>query len=159
MLLSDAGVEAAANLVAAARACIASRVISAGRVQPAVLEAEQVAAHGLAWMATYAEALRELAGWARRLASDGRLGETEQLILQIGFGEYLAQLVGGIPMSQNEIARPEAVGVGPEVLAAFRTPAVAAMIANGNSDAARARLVELLQDGHPPPPGSTKTTR
>ena len=35
-----------------------------------------------------------------------RFGETEALILQIGFGEYLAQLAGGIPMSQSEIVRP-----------------------------------------------------
>ena len=74
---------------------------------PAALEADQFAAHGLAWVATYAEALRELAAWAARLDAAGRLGEIERLILQIGAGEYLAQLAGGIPMSQVEIARPD----------------------------------------------------
>ena len=47
-------------------------------------------------------------------------------------------------MSQVEIARPADVGLGAEALAAFRTPAVATLIAGGNSDAARARLVALM---------------
>ena len=62
-------------------------------------------------MATYAESLRELAAWARALDAAGRLGEIERLILQIGTGEYLAQLAGGIPMSQNEIVRPHDLGL------------------------------------------------
>ena len=66
-------------------------------------------------------ALRELAAWAARLDAAGRLGEMERLILQIGFGEYLAQLAGGIPMSQREIVRPHDLGLGAAELAAFRT--------------------------------------
>ena len=54
------------------------RVSSGGRVSNAALEADQFAAHGLAWMATYAEALRELAAWAAALDAAGRLGETER---------------------------------------------------------------------------------
>ena len=94
-------------------------------------------------MATYAEALRELAGWAASL--DDRRPPSARWsgsILQIGYGEYLAQLAGGIPMSQLEIARPRP---RPRpALAAFRTPAVETLIAAGNTDAARARLVELM---------------
>ena len=132
-------------LVAVARDRLAAPVAAGGRVSNAALEAEQSAAHGLAWMATYAESLRELAAWARALDAAGRLGETERLILQIGFGEYLAQLAGGIPMSQNEIVRPRDLGLGAADLAAFRTPEVAALIADGNTDAARARLVALMR--------------
>ena len=62
----DAAVAAAAGLVTAARARLAARVAAGGRVSNAALEADQAAAHGLAWMATYAEALRQLAAWARR---------------------------------------------------------------------------------------------
>ena len=108
--------------------------------------------------------LRELAGWAAALDAAGRLGETERLILQIGFGEYLAQLAGGIPMSQVEIVRPRDARPRTRALAAFRTPAVAALIADGNSDAARARLVALMRrrPAAAPasaPPASTTTTR
>ena len=35
---------------------------------PALLEREQHAVHGLAWLATYVEALRQMQAWALRLA-------------------------------------------------------------------------------------------
>jgi len=69
-----------------------------GALDTEKLEARQFAAHGFAWMATYATALRELLSWARRLEADQRLGEIEALTLQMGFGEYLAQLQGGIAL-------------------------------------------------------------
>ncbi|HVL20239.1 MAG TPA: acyl-CoA dehydrogenase family protein [Amaricoccus sp.] len=144
LILAEAATDAAAALVEAARAGLATRLSRAGRISNAALEADQFAAHGLAWMATYAEALREMAGWARRLDEVGRLGETEALILQIAFGEYLGQLAGGIAMSQAEVIRPEALGLDEAVLAAFRTAEVRTLIAAGNTDAARARLVELM---------------
>ncbi len=149
-----AAAEAAAVLVAAARAATASRVQTGDRISNAALEAEQFAAHGFAWMATYAEALRELAGWAERLEAAGSLGEIEALILQIGFGEYLAQLDGGIPMSQGETARAAEIGVGAAARAAFRTdPSVARLIEAGNTDAARDRLVALTIAGAAPATG------
>jgi (2S)-methylsuccinyl-CoA dehydrogenase len=144
--LAAAAADAAAGLVAAARDGLASRVKSGGRISNAALEADQFAAHGLAWMATCAEALRQMSGWAAALQAEGRLGEIERLILQIAFGEYLAQLAGGIPMSQTEIVRPADLGLGPAELAAFRTPTVEALVAAGNTDAARARLVELMRE-------------
>ena len=90
-------------------------------------------------------ALRELAalGRARSTPAAGS-ARSSALILQIGFGEYLAQLAGGIPMSQTEIVRPHDLGLGAADLAAFRTPEVEALIADGNTDAARARLVALM---------------
>jgi (2S)-methylsuccinyl-CoA dehydrogenase len=144
--LAAAAARAAAGLVAAARDGLAPRVSSAGRISNAALEADQFAAHGLAWMATYAEALGQMSGWAAALEAEGRLGEIERLILQIALGEYLAQLAGGIPMSQTEIVRPADLGLGPAALTAFRTPEVEALIARGNTDAARARLVELMRE-------------
>ena len=75
------------------------------------LEREQFAAHGLAWYATYAAGLRQMLGWAERLETSGRLGEIERLILQAAFGEYLAQMAGGLAMSQGEIARPADLGI------------------------------------------------
>ena len=155
-LLPDcrAAAGAAAALVAAAGAAVAARVRSGGRISNAALEAGQQAAHGFAWMATCAEALGQLAGWGERLAEAGRCGEIEALVLRIGFGEYLAQLSGGIPMSQGEIARPAEVGVGAGALAAFRSDAAVVRLAGGgDGDAARARLVALLLDGRSPASG------
>lgn len=68
-------------------------------------DAHQHASHGLAWLATYVEALRQLAAWAERIDGEGRFGDTERLILQIGAHEYGQQIAGGIAMSQNEIVR------------------------------------------------------
>ena len=54
----------------------------------------------------------------------GRLGPLERAILQAAFGEYLAQMAGGIALSQGEIARPADVQVPEEVAAQFNTGAV-----------------------------------
>src|SRR5690606_14735894 len=83
-----------------------------GRDVPEVTDAEQHRLHALAWLATYTETLRSLAGYAERLEHAGRFGETEQLLVQIAFGEYLAQVAGGIPMNQQEFARLADLGVG-----------------------------------------------
>ena len=131
------------SLLDAARDRLGARM-GGGRVSNRALEAEQSAAHALAWLATYAESLTRMRDWAEALEAEGRLGEMERLILQIGFGEYLAQVRGGIPMSQGEMARPGDVGLEPGDLAALDAPLVAGLTAEGNTDAARRRLVELM---------------
>src|SRR5262245_33712231 len=88
-------VAAAERLLHHARAAAPARLEAAGG-----LDAEQAAGHGLAWLATYIEALRQMLGWATRLQAAGRLGRTEERLLAAAFGEYLAQIAGGIPMSQ-----------------------------------------------------------
>ncbi|MGB3146877.1 MAG: acyl-CoA dehydrogenase family protein, partial [Paracoccaceae bacterium] len=120
-----------------------ARVIRDGRVSAAALEENQFSAHALSWLATYVESLRQMRAWAGRISEAGALGEMEALILQIGFGEYLAQIVGGIPMSQGEVARLSDLGL-------TWTPegASATLIAGGNTPAARARLVRLMRDNH-----------
>src|SRR5690606_133743 len=109
-------------------------------IDSAALEDDQHAAHALSWLATYVESLRQLAGWAERLGES--FAEVEALILQIGFGEYLTQIAGGIPMSQTEFARLSDLGVEWQPSDAAR----AAM--GGNTAAARRRLAELMQDNH-----------
>ena len=111
-----------------------------GKIDSEALEVEQHAAHALSWLATYVEALRQMAAWAERLG-DG-FGEIEGLILTIAFGEYLTQIAGGIPMSQTEFARLSDLGVDWQPSDAAR----AAMA--GNTPAARARLVALMQETH-----------
>lgn len=126
-----------------AREALRAAVTVGGKISSAALETHQFAAHSLSWLATYTEGLRQLNAWAGRLAEAGTLGEMEALILQIGFGEYLSQIHGGIPMSQGELARLSDLGIE-------ATPGEAArrLMAEGNTAATRARLVALMRDNH-----------
>jgi (2S)-methylsuccinyl-CoA dehydrogenase len=131
----------------AAKSAVAAQTMEGGRVKGALLEQHQHAAHGLAWLATYREALRELIAYAHRLQGEGLFGQTETLIVEIGFAEYLAQIEGGIPMNQGEIVRLAALGVAPETARAFSdNPSVRALIALGSDPAKRAALVATMMD-------------
>ncbi|HWE17008.1 MAG TPA: acyl-CoA dehydrogenase family protein [Hyphomicrobiaceae bacterium] len=129
---------AAERLLHHAKAGVHARVGAAGG-----LDAEQAAAHGLAWLATYVEALRQMLGWANRLTSADRFGRPEQLLLTGAFGEYLAQIAGGIPMSQAETVRPLALGVPRPELRRFED-AVADLVAEGCAEATKAELAQLI---------------
>ena len=107
------------------------------------LDASQAAAHGLAWVATYVEALRQMLGWAKRLEAEGRLTEMERLITSAAFGEYLAQLAGGIPMSQVETVRLSALGVPRAEIRRFEEQ-VGDLIDAGTDDGLKARLAEMI---------------
>ena len=113
-MLDDA-VTAVEALFADARRAVADRVTIEGRAVARMLDREQRATHGLAWLATYVEAIRQLAAYAQRLADSGSFGETEELLVRIGAGEFLAQIFGGIPMSQGEIVRLSDLGVSPRL--------------------------------------------
>ena len=144
--LTGAVVAPAAALLETATARVRALVSVDGKVSNALVESNQTATHGLAWLATYVESLRQMDKWARALATDGKLGELEQLLLQIGFGEYLAQLRGGIQMNQGEILRPQDLGLGASDMAPFVTGPAAVLALQGNTQAARTRLVELMQE-------------
>ncbi len=143
--LTRAALPAVDAVLATATARLRQLVTADGRVSGALIEAHQTAAHGLAWLATYAQSLRQMQNWADRLAQQGGFGEIERLIHQIAFGEYLAQIAGGIPMSQGEIIRLADLGLGPDDIAPLSAGAVGTLIARGNSQAARTRLVQLMQ--------------
>ncbi len=143
LALTGAAVPAAEAMLAAATETLRESVTRDGRVSGSALERHQTAAHGLAWLATYVESLRQMQGWAERLQAEGRFGEMEQLLHQIAFGEYLAQMRGGIPMSQGEILRPSDLGID---ASALDTPEVATLIARGNGNAPRLRLVACMRD-------------
>ena len=123
---------------------VRATVAQAGKIDGAALEREQRAAHGLAWIATYAEALRQIASYAHRMEEEGRFGELEALLAQIGAAEYAAQLTGGVVMSQNEIVRLHELGVAEKDQASFLTPDVRALI-QGTTPATRARAMELIR--------------
>jgi (2S)-methylsuccinyl-CoA dehydrogenase len=139
-------VSAVDALLADALRAVGERVTIAGRAVARILDREQRATHGLAWLATYVEALRQLAAYAERLAERGEFGEVEELIVRIGAGEFLAQIVGGIPMSQGEIVRLADLGLSAAAVAARITPAVEHLMASGNTAPRRARLAELMRE-------------
>jgi len=144
--LAAKALASAETLLGHARRAVAEKVSKDGRVSAALLEQEQFAAHGFAWMATYVEALRQLHAYATRMESEGQLGEIECLIVQAGFGEYLGQITGGIPMSQGEIVRPQDLGIGEEDEAAYLTTEVKTLVRAGNTNEVRARLAELISE-------------
>jgi len=146
--MARGAVHAAEALLADAAAQVRERVSAAGRIAGPKLDREQRAAHGLAWLATYVEGIRQLTAHAERMQSAGRLGDIDELIVRIGLGEYLAQILGGIPMSQVEIVRPADLGLGMAAVAARLTPEIEALIATGNTAEHRARLVELMRVDH-----------
>ena len=119
-----------------------------GRISGDLLDREQRAAHGLSWFATYVEAIRQLAAYTERMSEAGRFGELEELLVRIGLGEFLAQMTGGIPMSQGEMVRPADLGLSLAQVGARVTPAVEALIASGNTAENRARLVALMREHH-----------
>ena len=119
-----------------------------GRITTPDVERHQTATHGLAWLATYVESLRQMHKWATRMQGDGKLGEMEQLLLQVAFGEYLAQIGGGIQMSQNEILRLPEMGLSPADMEPLSNDAVRTLATHGNTQAARSRLAELMVEQH-----------
>ncbi|WP_034158072.1 acyl-CoA dehydrogenase family protein [Sphingomonas sp. ERG5] len=97
-----AALDAARRYGAAARAALAKRLADRH------IDEEQRAAHGFAWVATTIAALEAVNDWAGADAAR----EVDLLVRRLAFAELLAQLVGGLPMGQNEIFRPADLGLG-----------------------------------------------
>ncbi|EDM33159.1 isobutyryl-CoA dehydrogenase [Roseovarius sp. TM1035] len=146
LALTGVALAPAEALLERATGAVRALVTVDGRVSGAAIEANQTAAHGLAWLATYVEALRQMQLWAVRLDEKGEFGEVEQLILQIAFGEYLSQIAGGIQMNQGEMVRLQDLGLGPDDAHLLMDPAATMLMQAGNTQAARSRLVELMQE-------------
>ena len=134
------------TLFEAAKGTVKSLVSKDGRVSSGLMEQHQAAAHGLSWLATYHESMRQMQNWATKLNDAGEFGEAEQLLHQIACGEYHAQIVGGIPMSQGEIVRLSDIKIPAAAQQDYQSAAVMNLIANGNTQSARTRLVELMQE-------------
>jgi len=136
-VLADAQANTQANTQADTQA-------DAGRA----LQVEQARAHGVAWAATTVRALQQMLGWAQRLHDAGRLHELEALLLQAAYAEYLAQLAGGLPMSQGEMFRVDTLDADGRALAAFNADAaVRRLRAEGFTPAVRRRIAARLADG------------
>ncbi|MEP7030239.1 MAG: acyl-CoA dehydrogenase family protein, partial [Pseudolabrys sp.] len=135
-------------LLADAVAKVRERVVVEGHQVARIFDREQRATHGLSWLATYVEAVRQLAAYAERMTRDGSFGEVEENLVRIGLGEYLAQIIGGIPMSQGEMVRPSDLGLSAAQVAARINSSVETLIAGGNTAERRARLAALMREGH-----------
>ena len=142
--LCDEAAENAERLIRRAVVAVRAKVSAGNTLSSELMEREQHACHGLAWFATYAEGIKQMAAYARRLAEAQRLGEIEALLTQIGIGEYAAQILGGIPMSQSEFIRSYDLGLEPGDREMFASEAVVTLI-KANNPESRKRLVELVQ--------------
>ena len=146
LTLTEAAIAPVDAIVSAARDRLRAKLSVDGRVSSTLVEQNQTAAHGLAWLATYAEALRQMQKWAKELSTESKFGEVEALIHQIAFGEYLSQICGGIQMNQGEVLRLQDMGLGQDDMRAMMLPEVQILTQSGNTQAARVRLVALMQE-------------
>jgi len=117
-----------------------------GRPDRKASERHQHLAHGLSWLVTYVETLRQVSEWASRLEAEGRFGEIEALLSQILFSEYCAQIVGGIPMNQGETIRPHELGSLDASDTLFADPAIRKLITDGKTPASMAAAATFLPD-------------
>jgi (2S)-methylsuccinyl-CoA dehydrogenase len=143
--LAGQALAALEDLLAQAVASVRARVSEEGRLSAALIEREQRGAHGLAWLATYVAAIREMIAYASRMGAEGRFGDTEELLTVIGLGEYLAQIFGGIPMSQGEILRLADFGLTDTQTAACRNGAIAHLIETGDTSDNRRALADRIE--------------
>jgi (2S)-methylsuccinyl-CoA dehydrogenase len=134
-----AALAAVDSYVAKAKVRVEARVSADGAISAALVTRHQHLAHGFAWLATYAAALRALLGWAERIGEERPLSEIEAAILATGFAEYVAQIGGGLPMSQAEIVRPSDFGLEAE--------AAELLIACRELKGDPGRIADLLRDG------------
>jgi len=133
---------------AAAKVAVSALVMKDGKVSAELLDRQQEAAHGYAWLSTYVATLTQMLEWAERLDGSGRLGELEALILQSLYGEYISQIIGGIPMSQGEYVRPGDMGLASGDVHALFNEDVSKLRNHGNTAEVRIAIAKHIKDGH-----------
>ncbi len=120
------------------------RVKLAGDRTAEAFDREQHLAHGISWLATYAETFAGLVDHAERLSAEGACGDTDQLLARVLAGDYLNQIAGGIALNQQEVIRPHELGLAEAGLAAIRA---LPLFRTGNSRENRAALAAALAGG------------
>jgi (2S)-methylsuccinyl-CoA dehydrogenase len=105
---------------------------------------DQRAAHGFAWLWSYGEALEATLDWAENLEAEGLFGRTEALLLAVGFGEFLGRILGGIPMSASEFARPADLGIERAALRLREAPSIGRLLDAETARGWRRELAERL---------------
>ena len=129
-----------------AKSAMKDKLAPSGKPDRKALDLHQHAAHGLSWVITYVETLREVSHWAERLETEGKFGEIEQLLSQILFAEYCAQLIGGIPMNQGEIIRPADLGVSRDAMQRLFDPSIQRFLSEGKTTDVMAAAARHLPD-------------
>ena len=122
----------------------AAEAALAERLAHAPIDREQRAAHGFAWVATTVAALEATLDWVETGQGANPL---DAKVATLAFAEGLGQLVGGLPMAQNEIFRPADLGLG---AAARRLAESCADLLDADHAALRADVAAALADGHWP---------
>lgn len=143
--VAEEAVSAAEKYLSAVQTAVARRFMNEDRLDPVRADAGQRVLHGFAWIATTVHALKATLRWGQHLSGLSRFSEPEQMLLSIGFTEYLGQLIGGVPMSQNEIIRPHDFGTVRE--AQELASACCYFLDNPQSSESRARLIAHLRSG------------
>lgn len=132
--------------VADAKSPVREKIMVGGKVDRKAADREQHTVHGYGWYTSYAELLNQVAGWAERLEAAGQFGEIEQLLAQLLFAEYGAQLSGGIPMNQGEVIRPADLGVSAATLSRLSDPALVSLITSGGSQEVKRAIARRLAE-------------
>lgn len=136
------------DLPLALRAAAAYRAAAEGalaeRLAQRPIDREQRAAHGFAWVATTVAALASVLDWCQAGRAANPL---DAKIAALAFAEGIGQLVGGLPMGQNEMFRPADLGLGGA--ARILADACADLI-DADHAALRADVATALADGHWP---------
>jgi (2S)-methylsuccinyl-CoA dehydrogenase len=132
------------------RRAVSARVMPGGALDVALVTASQHEAHGYAWAATYVEALRALLHWADAQDQMGAPAPLGMLFVRLGFAGYLAELAGGIAMSQSETVRPSDFGLEGSLLLA--QPATSALVKQNGTEI-RGKIAALLRNSQFGAPG------
>ncbi len=103
---------------------------------------EQHLAHGIAWLATYAETMAALADHAETLSAQDSYSSVDALLAQVLAGEYLNQVAGGIALNQQEVIRPHELGLSDQAIAAVRA---LPLFRSGNTAETRAAVADALK--------------
>lgn len=156
--LAAQAVDAGRDYSDAAHSVVAQAIAPGGTLDAVAAEHQQRMVHGFAWIATTTEALAATLDWARRAETAGTFGKVESLVLRIGFGEYCAQLSGGLMMSQNEFVRPSDFGLLDAAHFFSSHDACRQFVDNGNTVECRAELAALLGQGERPYEGTGDET-
>jgi (2S)-methylsuccinyl-CoA dehydrogenase len=133
------------NTLDAARAYqAAAQAAMRERLATRAIDDDQRAAHGFAWIATSVAALGAVLQW---VAAGKGANPLDAMIARLAYAETIGQLVGGLPMGQNELLRPSDLGIA----AAGRTLADAcADLLNEDLTQTRKALVAALSQGRWP---------
>lgn len=131
----------------AARERVRLAVHKDNRIDRALIDKHQRIVHGYAWIASTIAALNAVVAWLDRLEIAGDATKADEISVRIALGEYLQQLLGGLPMGQNEFVRASDYGLTELASSLVNNPAVFDLIENGNTPENRKSLANYCRDG------------